>query len=31
MRITIVKKATATKKPTNYCPWLIEDYPIEKK
>jgi len=30
MRITIIKKAT-TKKPANYCPWLLEDVPMEKK
>ena len=30
MRITIIKKAT-TKKPANYCPWLLEDVPLDKK
>ena len=25
MKITVVKKATATKKPQNFCPWVIDD------
>jgi hypothetical protein len=25
MKITVVKKATATRKPQNFCPWLIDD------
>ena len=31
MKITIIKKATATKKPANYCPWMIDDVPFDKK
>jgi hypothetical protein len=31
MKITVIKKATTTKKPSNYCPWLIEDSPLDKK
>jgi len=25
MKITIVKKATTTRKPQNYCPWVVEE------
>jgi len=25
MKITVVKKATATRKPQNFCPWIIDD------
>ncbi len=31
MKITVVKKAVATKKPSNYCPWFIEDDPAPRK
>ena len=31
MKVTILKKATPTKKPSNYCPWMIDDYAPEKK
>jgi hypothetical protein len=31
MRITIIKKAASTRKPANNCPWLIEDFPTDKK
>ena len=32
MKITVIKKATNTKKPQNFCPWIIDDYsPAEKK
>ena len=30
MKITVIKKATTTKKPSNFCPWLSEDL-TEKK
>ncbi len=30
MRVTIIKKATTTKKPGNFCPWLLDD-DIERK
>ena len=25
MKITVIKKATATRKPQNFCPWIIDD------
>ena len=25
MKILVVKKASATRKPQNYCPWAIDD------
>jgi hypothetical protein len=31
MKITVIKKAATNKKPSNYCPWLIEDPPAPKK
>jgi hypothetical protein len=31
MKITVIKKASTTKKPQNYCPWLIEDTPYGPK
>ena len=32
MKITVVKKATSTRKPQNFCPWMIDDFsPTEKK
>jgi hypothetical protein len=24
MKITVIKKAATTRKPQNYCPWVIE-------
>jgi hypothetical protein len=30
MKITVIKKATPTKKPSNYCPWIMDDL-SEKK
>jgi hypothetical protein len=27
MKITIVKKASATRKPQNFCPWAIDEAP----
>ena len=26
MKITVIKKASTTKKPQNFCPWVVEDY-----
>jgi hypothetical protein len=26
MKITVINKATTSKKPSNYCPWMIEDW-----
>ena len=32
MKITVIKKATTTRKPQNYCPWVVEEgAPQEKK
>lgn len=25
MKITVIKKATQTGKPQNFCPWMIEE------
>jgi hypothetical protein len=30
MKITVIKKAVTTKKPSNFCPWLTDDF-TEKK
>jgi hypothetical protein len=30
MRVTIIKKAATTKKPGNFCPWMLDDM-VEKK
>jgi hypothetical protein len=27
MKITVIKKATTTRKPQNYCPWVVEEAP----
>jgi hypothetical protein len=27
MKITVINKAIATKKPSNFCPWIMEDAP----
>jgi hypothetical protein len=26
MKITVVKKASSTRKPQSFCPWMIEDF-----
>lgn len=31
MKVTVIKKATSTKKPQNFCPWLIDDSPVDTK
>jgi len=32
MKINVIKQAATTKKPQNYCPWVIEDgAPQDKK
>lgn len=31
MKITVVKKASTSKKPENYCPWFSEDSPQDVK
>ncbi len=25
MKITVIQKAAATRKPQNFCPWVIDD------
>jgi len=25
MKITVIKKATSTRKPQNFCPWMIDE------
>ena len=30
MKITVIKNATTTKKPSNYCPWFIEELADKK-
>lgn len=25
MKITVIKKATSTRKPQNFCPWLVDE------
>jgi hypothetical protein len=27
MKITVIKKAATTRKPQNYCPWIVEEAP----
>jgi hypothetical protein len=30
MKITVIKKATTTRKPQNFCPWMIEEIADKK-
>jgi hypothetical protein len=30
MKITVIKKATTTRKPQNFCPWMIEELADKK-
>jgi hypothetical protein len=30
MKITVIKKAVGTKKPSNFCPWLTDEL-VDKK
>ena len=25
MKITVIKKAASTRKPQNFCPWVVDD------
>ena len=25
MKITVIKKAVSTRKPQNFCPWILEE------
>ena len=27
MKITVINKAIVTKKPANYCPWMMDEAP----
>jgi hypothetical protein len=27
MKITVIKKAATTRKPQNFCPWVVEEAP----
>ena len=31
MKIKVVKKALETKKPSNWCPWFMDDPPAPSK
>jgi hypothetical protein len=31
MKITVIKKATKSAKPTGYCPVFVDDIPMSKK
>jgi hypothetical protein len=30
MKITVIKKATTTRKPQNFCPWVIDEVADKK-
>jgi hypothetical protein len=30
MKITVIKKAVNSKKPSNYCPWFMEEIADKK-
>ncbi len=30
MKITVIKKATTTRKPQNFCPWVSDDIDEKK-
>jgi hypothetical protein len=29
MKITVINKAIATKKPSNFCPWVMDETPTK--
>ena len=31
MKITVIKKATQTRKPQNYCPWVVDEGSANEK
>jgi hypothetical protein len=31
MKITVIKKASTSRKPQSFCPWVQEDAPQDKK
>jgi hypothetical protein len=30
MKITVIKKATPTRKPQNFCPWIMDEIADKK-
>jgi hypothetical protein len=30
-KIIVIKKAVVNAKPTSYCEWAVDDYPMNKK
>ena len=30
MKITVIKKATTTRKPQNFCPWIVDEIADKK-
>ena len=30
MKITVIKKATTSKKPSNFCPWFVDELADKK-
>ena len=30
MKITVIKQATTIKKPSNYCPWFVDEIADKK-
>lgn len=30
MKITVIKKAASTRKPQNFCPWMVDDFSPSK-
>ncbi len=30
MKITVIKKATTSRKPQNFCPWFVEEIADKK-
>ena len=31
MKITVIKKAATTRKPQNFCPWIIDETNVPTK
>jgi hypothetical protein len=31
MKVTVIKAAAERTKPSNYCPWFVDDPPAPKK
>jgi len=30
MKITVIQKAATTKKPQNFCPWVVDEFSPKK-